>query len=420
MKIFRFFAFCLLLAPGLATAQTVTMTKACREFVRGKSAAQTACLAANMASQRTQDYLQGIAHLAVKGDMFDPEKGVALLKSAAGNDGFPNADYILGATLISGNIIRRDYDLAFKYIARAAQQKNYLATDLLAAFYIEGLGPVNVDIDKAIELYRLAGGNGISLSYIKLAKLYLDGRRIPANEALALDYLKIAEKAGNAGATQSIQSIKNSKKITNIQVIPGKPGEPPRVVHFNGRNGPLLPYSVGFDDAFQKIFYRPDGESREIVTRLEARPDKLTPPYQFELARRLFMLDEPRAFDVFLQAMTQASYDANRCTDKTAAQGVVMWRMVLVKYIPGWMKLDAGKTREWLARALESVTINDDEDASWICFHGMGASMSAMHGKPYENWLRPRQEWPAIKAQVLEKARKSAAKLRAENSREGS
>ena len=173
---------------------------------------------------------------------------------------------------------------------------------------------------------------GFSPSLGNLANLYLTGRRMPPNRARMDALLAAAEAAGDPNAAKLKEQITFSAKVTNFQTVPPQKGDVPASIAYHGFDGPELPPSVGFDAAFQKIYYAPFDDPA-ILADLRARAATMPTPYLFELARRTAPSDPREAMTLYLLARLRMAYDGARCADPTAAQGAAMWGQLIVPQI---------------------------------------------------------------------------------------
>lgn len=82
---------------------------------------------------------------------------------------------------------------------------------------------------------------------------------------------------------------------------------------------PNIPRSAGFTPEFQELHAQPMSENRKIIPWLKEGVKKdLTSQYLFELARRVFPEDKEQAAVWFWLGYLRITYDAYRCTDRSA------------------------------------------------------------------------------------------------------
>lgn len=163
----------------------------------------------------------------------------------------------------------------------------------------------------------------------------------------------------------------------------------------------------------KEIDSRPASENSKIAAELRQKLDSLPFPYLYEYARRVADSNPEEAMVTFSRAGIRMRYDAYRCADQTARQGIRFWPPI-AKNVVELAQSDAYKARigELGLRAValeQKVPIHYQPFA--ICFHGMDAMVAAIDKKPVGNLYVPESEWPQVHADVLQKATKSFQEL---------
>lgn len=295
-----------------------------------------------------------------------------------------------------------------KYVAHA--QYN------LGALYYSGRG-VGKDIPKAMSYYEESAKNGFVQAQTTLVVSYYRGTGVKKDKVQALKWILIAaghgdkkslKVIGNAAAELTTKQIQVAKKQAadlfpdlSLPEIP----KAPKLKHVVEKGLPKTPIapSAGFTKEFQQLYHQPLSKNDEIIKDLEGRLLELTPPYIYELARRIFMTDKQQGLAYFWLARHRSAYDASRCTDRTAGQGIIQWTAI-VRDIVGHIKKEPQKSRVAKMMALHlNKQFMDDPSPSWICFHGMKAITASLNNKKFENWLKPEAEWDALKKQNEER-----------------
>lgn len=155
-------------------------------------------------------------------------------------------------------------------------------------------------------------------------------------------------------------------------------------------------------DPFTLLRERPLFESVILIPQLMAGANTLSPPYLYELARRLWPSDKSGAMEWFALAMVRARYDAFRCVDATARQGINYLPQIAPEVVTG-IESDRKAFGDAGRRALaRSDVFVDSISPIWICSHGMATINSALQGRPLaeRDWLRPSSEWDSIRSEV--------------------
>lgn len=95
--------------------------------------------------------------------------------------------YTLGENYLTGEHLDQDLQLAEKWLLHSAEHGYSSAQQLLGEEYLSGIR-LHMDVDAAIHWLELAGESSIAVR-LKLAALYLDGKIVPQNLDLAIDWL---------------------------------------------------------------------------------------------------------------------------------------------------------------------------------------------------------------------------------------
>jgi hypothetical protein len=113
--------------------------------------------------------------------------------------GDPTAQFALGAQYSTGEEVPRDYQMAFRWFAKAAEQGHVVAQATLGAYYWSGTG-VTLDLDKAYFWSVLAQAGGDEASKYRLEALasHMSRSRIIAAQESANDWLLQHQRAGES------------------------------------------------------------------------------------------------------------------------------------------------------------------------------------------------------------------------------
>jgi hypothetical protein len=154
----------------------------------------------------------------------------------------------------------------------------------------------------------------------------------------------------------------------------------------------------------------PGNQNTSIIPWLSANAHKLLPSFAYELSRRLW--DEGRkdeAFEWFAVGGARARYDAFRCVDRTAAQGVMYLPQQLAQNVVSGIPANREIYGKAGLRALARTDLFATPEVSpfWICAHGMAAITAGMEKRTLETaaWLKPESEWAGIRESVITMAK---------------
>ncbi len=157
-------------------------------------------------------------------------------------------------------------------------------------------------------------------------------------------------------------------------------------------------------ETFAALSKVPNSENDTVIPWLIANANSLQPAFLYELARRLWDSDKDKAFEWYAIAMIRSRYDAFRCTDKTAPQGILYLPQIASNVARGIEKNRAGFGSAGARALARNDLFESNVSPWWICSHGMGAISSALQKKPLKSvdWLKPESEWEGLRASLHE------------------
>jgi len=139
----------------------------------------------------------------------------------------------------------------------------------------------------------------------------------------------------------------------------------------------------------------------------------LPPPYLYEAARQLLATDHQAAANIYFLARTRSQYDALKCRDRSAPQGIAFFHHDM----PDFGRAFQGD-RKTIRNALSSLLERDDflthqASAWWICSHGILNSVAASSGNhiALKDWRVPETEWDALKQRIRVSVETGVAQL---------
>lgn len=155
---------------------------------------------------------------------------------------------------------------------------------------------------------------------------------------------------------------------------------------------------------FQALRAQPAAEDSVIVPWLIRHSAELTPVFTYELSRRLW--DQGRydeAFEWYATGAIRARYDAIRCVDATAPQGVMFLPQAAQNVALGIEGRRAEYGRAGLRALARPDLFTSTVSPWWICSHGIKAVRGALQGQALDqpDWLKPQSEWPELQAKLV-------------------
>jgi hypothetical protein len=146
-------------------------------------------------------------------------------------------------------------------------------------------------------------------------------------------------------------------------------------------------------------------EKKQIVDSILQQPNRYNPPVLYALSRELFQQGrKDEAIYWFYLGQLRARYDANRCVDISARQGVAVLNGVYGPDINKYAFENVELLKTTVERVLAFVRANEEEyDQRWINLHGMGAVIASMGDTTQVPQLsEPRERWREIKVKTLD------------------
>ncbi len=110
--------------------------------------------------------------------------------------GDADAQFELGARLITGEGMKKDQKLGATWIEKAAKQKHLKALHVMGTLYEDGVG-VEKNLAKTHEYFSKAAELGSAISQHSLAILYEEGAGVKKDPAKAAEWFKKAADQGN-------------------------------------------------------------------------------------------------------------------------------------------------------------------------------------------------------------------------------
>lgn len=343
----------------------------------------------------------------------DYATAMPLLREAA-DAGNPHAQALMGQILLNGRSGVTDPAQAaawFQKVAAGTSRFAAFAQYNLAALYWNGRG-VPKDPAASLRLYEQSARNGFAEAQGLLVGAYYRGDFGVKNLVQSLKWALVVEAGGDPRGKTVADSLRREAAPDQISAAvaearalfprmkiadaaaPLGGAVPLRLEEQKGLPKEPVSPSAGFTKDFEALHRRPLTENAVLVPQLKANLATLPTPYIFELARRTFVDDKPEGVTLFWLARLRAIYDATRCTDGTAAQGILQWNAIVgdvLRYIGE--NPEVSRTSKLAAIQRESA-LPANTSPQWICVHGIKAVLAASRGQPMENWLKPEADWP--------------------------
>ena len=118
------------------------------------------------------------------------DEGVALLRKAATQNEDARAQYLLGKIYSDGVLVKRDYKEGYKWLRKAASQGYVKAYAMLALYYRNGYGEVQVDYQKMLDFINRGVKANQSDAIAFLGRCYLEGTGVKQDVKKAVSYFR--------------------------------------------------------------------------------------------------------------------------------------------------------------------------------------------------------------------------------------
>jgi hypothetical protein len=277
------------------------------------------------------------------------------------------------------------------------------AQDMLGGLYLKK-GQANAT--SAAMWYERAAKSGFAQAQHNLAILYTTGLGVSRDSAKARRLLQLAAGQGHA---------QSRDLLAKLDAVPGAPpstATPPRVVAQKGMpTGDITIPADLYPAELRALHERPTSDSARIVGELTPRLTNVPASYLYEYARRVFEADKTAGFKWYWVAQIRARYEAQRCSDRSAHQGVAYFGALADNVVKA-VNTDRVAFASTINAALNEETLfPPNSNPSWICIHGIKAYSAAMTHQNMENWTIPQSDWPALRAKLRNDAQAAAAKI---------
>jgi len=343
------------------------------------------------------------------------------LLAEAGNGGDTRADVLLGQLLLNGQAGIQDPKQAAAWYGRGAKANPQgdpnvaIAQANLASLYVTGNG-VPKDVNEGMRLYELSAINGFPDGAATLVGAYTRGGDIKIDNVQALKWAFVMTAQGDARGPAVVNQLRQrvtaseaaqakaaaQKQFPNLTFAEPSSGAPIPLqmsVQQGMMKEPVSP-SAGYTPQFDALHRQPTENNAAVIAQIKSQMKTLPPPYLYELARRVFPDDNQEGVTWFWLARMRATYDAERCTDQTAGQGIQQWNAITDNVV-AFIKDHPEASRRGKRQALDrEASLPPDNSPEWICVNGIQAAFAGMQGKKLENWLKPATEWPGIRQKI--------------------
>lgn len=317
--------------------------------------------------------------------------------------GHAEAGYVLALMHNEGLGVAKDAAQTQELLSVSAHRGFARAQDMLGGLYLKK-GQANAA--SAAMWYERAAKSGFAEAQHNLAILYTTGLGVSRDPAKARRLLQLAAGQGH---------VQSRDLLAKLDAAPGSPpttATPPRVVAQKGLpTGDIAIPADLYPAELRALHERPLSDSARVVVELTPRLKNVPASYLYEYARRVFEADTAAGFRWYWVAQIRARYEAQRCSDQSAHQGVAYLGALADNVIKA-IAADRVAFAATINGALNEETLFPlVTNSYWICMHGIKAYAAAMTQQNMQNWLIPQADWPALRAKLRADAQAAAAKI---------
>lgn len=138
-------------------------------------------------------------------------------------------------------------------------------------------------------------------------------------------------------------------------------------------------------DQFQDLRNQPREHDDAVIGYVKENADRLPPFFLMEMARRFYPSDREEALWWYHVGYIRGLYDALRCADKTAANGLGILNKIAPE-VAGLAERDQTAFRRRGLEVLEWRGLYRSEASPWwICSHGERAIRNVAEGRPAQD-----------------------------------
>ena len=383
-----------------ASAETCADLFVAREYERASIKCQ---IEADVGTTQSELFL-GMLYQMGEGVPASAFDAIKYLERAA-EKGNAYAAYRLALVYYDGTLMSPDYPRSREWLEKAIEGENPLAMDLLGIMHWVGLGDLPKNPTAAVALFERAANADLAMAMHHLGMMYFTGQGVAQDLPAARNWI---QKAADKGFEEARDFLASPAGVALVQAKKIDAGKQPVSVS-----------SEQINTLYKELHEKPLEESAAVAAVLESAIYDLPSYFIYELARRKGYASPEDGLAWFWVGAIRLRYDALRCKDPSAWNGLRLVSQVVQDTLGDDLKTDMPFQTEITEAAyqLESKFPLDTSPV-WACMHGAeitNKNMQAqLEGKELQidanELIKPRKEWPAIHDEVLQIVRTSLQK----------
>lgn len=321
----------------------------------------------------------------------NPENARILLKAGAD----PNSRNSSGGTPVMSAASSRSYEVMYVLLEGGADFRAADKWGNSVAYYIVD----GVTRDPKIALARqkcMAFMEKKGVDFEPEKKKHAEDRRQTESKAAA--GMGLPDGKGRADASASGQQ---DGKQDETQARPQVAQEPSQEISVQPQGEHEKLDLAGMTQAMNTLGGKDDVAKDALIEKIKAAPGDYAPPVFMLVALRLYELkDAEGAYFWYCFGRLRGSYDADRCADVSARQGIGLMTMEIDPQLTAYPK--KMRTGDIVPFAKKIVKLDAETpcnyDHRWINLHGMGAFLGGS-----QELSLPKSQWPGLHKKIMDR-----------------
>jgi len=293
-------------------------------------------------------------------------------------------------------------------VRKPAQRGHPVAQQILGDIYAFGVG-LPKDQRQAAVWYKRAANAGNARAQVSLGGMLIAGNGVDKNPAEGLKWVKLAAK-GSPGVVPVLKIMEKSLSPDVIRdaearaakFVPRRTIDPANPVASTRERGhypddPIRSLTDAIDRKDHTLAVKiardlPSELNGEFVEWTKGNKDRIPPLFLYLMASRQFTDDPEDALRWLYLGVLRASYDAMRCSDKTA-RSALRSMLTVAQNVAVWAKDNPEKAKLAGLWALD----HDERHRStvpplWVCLHGIEGYKATLEKKKWDPYV-PEHLW---------------------------
>ena len=290
---------------------------------------------------------------------------------------------------------RGDFATAYIEWLPLAEKGDAQSQVLIGEILALGLG-TKQDDEEAVRWFRRAAEQNYPRGQYSLGSMYYRGQGVPQDFEAAARWYRPAAQKGQQEAMVSLHDL-------YYRGLADRPDIPQPDIAKHTANPIVADLKDELTGEAKALHDRPFSENAVIVPWLKSHIRQLAPNYLYELSRRVFSYSREEAFAWYWVGHIRARYDAIRCRDRTARQGILALSNIAPDVQEALYEDDAqARSAATMALVME-VEFPTGTLPLWICRLGTQDILAEREGKTlllFDEVVVPASEWKTLRDRI--------------------